>query len=51
MINGQRLQLLDEATQALDWDGLHLRTRWKCVLRATAQEDEADRENPIKFER
>lgn len=51
LLNGQRLQLLDEAEQAVDWDGLHLRTRWKCVLRATVQGDEADRENPIKFER
>ena len=50
LINGQRLQLLDEDTQAVDWSGLHLRTRWKCLLRSTA-EDETDRENPIKFER
>lgn len=51
LINGQRLQLVDEDEQARDWDGLHLRTRWKCVLRATAQDDEGERENPIKFER
>jgi len=51
LINGQRLQLVDEGAQALDWEGLHLRTRWRSVLLATVQEDEADRQNPIKFER
>lgn len=51
-IGGQRLQLLDEAEQAVDWEGLRLRTRWKSVLRATIAEPEAvERENPIKFDR
>jgi hypothetical protein len=51
LINGQRLQLVDEAEQAVEWEGLHLRTRWKSVLRSTMAEPETDRENPIKFER
>lgn len=50
-INGQRLQLLDEDEQAVEWEGLHLRTRWKSVLLATVRDDEAERENPIRFER
>lgn len=50
-INGQRLQLLDEAMQVVDWEGLHLRTRWKSLLLATTYPDGAQRESPIKFER
>jgi hypothetical protein len=51
LISGQRLQLLEEGEQALDWAGLHLRTRWKAVLRSTMAEPETARESPIKFER